>query len=222
VTTPGARALVFLVSVVLCVSLAAAAGVDAAQLVLTLSWTDNATDEDGFLVERADHPSGPFAELAQIPDDMTAYSDVSVAFGQSYCYRVRAFNTAGASDSSNVACGIGTAPALPVLVVEVRLDGPTTILSVTLVPGTTPTLVDAYIVLRAPDGSFFSLVAANTLSPGIVPIATHFAPISFTGEVFRYTSSGTEPLGAYRWYAALANAGTATVVGNIAQAAFAL
>ena len=76
--------------------------VEAAQLQLT--WTDNSTDEDGFKIERSTAPTGTFVQIAVTGPDVTSYTDSGLANATTYCYRVRAFNAAGDSDYSDVAC----------------------------------------------------------------------------------------------------------------------
>ncbi len=61
-----------------------------------LSWTDASGDEGGFRLERA-VGGGPFEVIATLGPGVTRYSDVALAGGTTYHYRVRAFNTAGAS-----------------------------------------------------------------------------------------------------------------------------
>jgi len=76
---------------------------DAAQL--TLTWTDNSTNEDGFAIERKTGPTGTFAQIATVGPRVTSYVDSGIASVTTYCYRLLAFNTAGNSAYSNEACG---------------------------------------------------------------------------------------------------------------------
>ena len=74
--------------------------------VVTLRWTDNASNETGFYVERAlksGKGAGVYARVATVPAGVTGYNETVVA--GSYYYRVQAFNsTAGrVSAYSNVA-----------------------------------------------------------------------------------------------------------------------
>jgi hypothetical protein len=71
---------------------------------LQLSWTANSTDEDGFSVERKTGTTGTFAEIART-GPVTIYTDSGLPDGTTYCYQLRAFNTAGYSGYSNQACG---------------------------------------------------------------------------------------------------------------------
>jgi len=82
---------------------------------VNLSWTDNADNETGFVVERSDN-GGAFAVIATLPGtDITSYSDTNVAFGNIYEYQVAATNAVGQSGYSNTAAVdmTGTPPADP-------------------------------------------------------------------------------------------------------------
>jgi hypothetical protein len=81
--------------VVAIVWLTAAAPALAAQL--TLTWTDNASNESGFRVERRLNPAGSYSEIRTLGPNVTTYADTTVTAGQGYCYRVRAYNSAGNS-----------------------------------------------------------------------------------------------------------------------------
>jgi len=72
---------------------------------LSLSWTDNSDNEDGFRIERRLSPSGSYAGIATVAANATTYADNTVTAGQDYCYRVQAYNTAGSSGYTNEACG---------------------------------------------------------------------------------------------------------------------
>ncbi len=72
---------------------------------LTIGWQDNASNEDGFTVERATSISGPFSPITTVGADVTSYTDTNLAEATSFCYRVNAFNTSGASPYTPVACG---------------------------------------------------------------------------------------------------------------------
>jgi hypothetical protein len=72
---------------------------------LTLSWTDNSSNEDGFTIERQTGLTGTFAEVGTASANANSYVDSNLPAATTYCYRVRAFNTTGDSDYSNEACG---------------------------------------------------------------------------------------------------------------------
>jgi subtilisin family serine protease len=67
-----------------------------------LRWTDNSQGESGFSVERKES-GGQFAELTTVPSDQTTYTDSTVQAGETYTYRVRAFNAGVYSPYSNQA-----------------------------------------------------------------------------------------------------------------------
>src|SRR2546428_6148551 len=79
---------------------------------IDLAWTDNATNEDRFEVERClGAGCTDFARIAVRGADATSFSDGSAAPSTTYSYRVRARNVGGPSDYSNVATA--TTPQAP-------------------------------------------------------------------------------------------------------------
>jgi VCBS repeat-containing protein len=75
---------------------------------IDLSWSDNATGEDGFYIQRSEDGSN-WSLIDTVGTDGTAYSDFTVFPGTTYYYRVRAYNLSGASAFSNTASA--TTPA---------------------------------------------------------------------------------------------------------------
>ena len=71
---------------------------------LTLSWSDNSTDEHGFRIERRTGTAGTYAEIALVGVNVKSYTDVNLANATTYCYRVRAYNEMGSSSYSNEQC----------------------------------------------------------------------------------------------------------------------
>ena len=80
-----------------------------------LAWSDNATNETGYEVERSTTGSGgPFSLLAMLGPDATSHDDTGLAGSTQYCYRVRARHGAAASGYAGPECattaeGIGSA-----------------------------------------------------------------------------------------------------------------
>ncbi len=68
---------------------------------IDLAWTDNSTDEQGFILERK--TTADFEQLTVLDPDVTSYSDVGLAETTQAAYRVAAFNLAGNSEYSNTA-----------------------------------------------------------------------------------------------------------------------
>ncbi|HJY81928.1 MAG TPA: LamG-like jellyroll fold domain-containing protein, partial [Candidatus Binatia bacterium] len=91
--------------------LAAAIGYQtkAAADTFILTWVDSSTNESGFQIERKTGSAGTYAQIATVVAKTTSYVDGNVTAGITYCYRVRAFNSAGVSVYSNEACGAGPA-----------------------------------------------------------------------------------------------------------------
>jgi subtilisin family serine protease len=58
---------------------------------VTLSWTDNATGEDGYKVERRTG-GGSYNQIVTLAAGASAYTDSGLAEGTAFTYRVRAFN----------------------------------------------------------------------------------------------------------------------------------
>lgn len=74
-------------------------------LGVDLTWDDNSSNEDGFVIERATNSpqsTGTFIEVGRVGRDIKTYSESGVQPGS--CYRVAAFNKTGQSKYSNVAC----------------------------------------------------------------------------------------------------------------------
>lgn len=71
---------------------------------VALSWGDNSTNESLFYIERCggEGCSG-YSEVGSVGSNVTAWKDVNTAAGQSYSYRVRAWNSGGYSGYSNTA-----------------------------------------------------------------------------------------------------------------------
>lgn len=59
---------------------------------VTLKWTDNSNNEQGFYIERASSSSGVFARVGQVAANVKTFSQSGVATG-TYLFRVQAFNT---------------------------------------------------------------------------------------------------------------------------------
>lgn len=73
---------------------------------IDISWTDNASTEDSFRLERSASADGPWAVAAVLTPNQTSYRDADRTSEQQICYRVLAFNAEGESGPSNVDCTV--------------------------------------------------------------------------------------------------------------------
>lgn len=79
---------------------------------ISLTWTDNATNEAAYKVESATAATGPWTEVAgALPAGSTSYTATGLAASTTYHFRVRASNAAG--DSSYSASASATTSAAP-------------------------------------------------------------------------------------------------------------
>src|SRR5262249_54546527 len=91
---------------------------------VTIAWTDNSDDEDGFMIERCQGLGcSNFSTIAQVGADAASFSNAGLASGASYSYRVHAFNNGGESDYSNTASATTSAPAAPAAPGDLRVTG---------------------------------------------------------------------------------------------------
>ena len=137
---------------------------------VTLNWTNNASNQTGFVLDRATDAGFTQNLISQtLPAIPNSYTDTytGLASGGTYYYRIRAINTAGSSANSNVAqVSIPFSPAKPT---NFAVDDVTTTsisMSWTDNAGTSAT---GYNVLRAVNHGAFELYQVlpglNTATP---------------------------------------------------------
>lgn len=68
---------------------------------VTFGWTDNATNETGFLVQRSKNGTGTWSNVSSLPADTTTSTQIGITTTALRYYRVRAFNSYGNSTWSN-------------------------------------------------------------------------------------------------------------------------
>jgi len=94
---------------------------------IDLSWTDAATNELGFRIERClGGACVDFVEVGTAPANTPNYQDSGVSAGNTYRYRVRAYNGVANSSYSAIASGNTNVPATPTDLVA-QTNGPTSI-----------------------------------------------------------------------------------------------
>jgi hypothetical protein len=95
------------------------AAVTGAMADTTISWSDNSDNEQGFQIERA-RGTGAFTPLASVGANVTRFTDRDTDKGQSYRYRVCAFNAAGRSAFSNIVSHTASLVTEPLPEVELQ------------------------------------------------------------------------------------------------------
>jgi FtsP/CotA-like multicopper oxidase with cupredoxin domain/fibronectin type 3 domain-containing protein len=126
-----------------------------AGLQVSLAWTDNATNETGFVIERATDGGG-FSLLATVGADTTSYLDTAVTAGSTYDYQVAAVNDVGTSAYSNTASVTVVEPPAPPLAptdLEATLEDTPRVDLVWVDNSTDET---GFVIERATDGVNFS------------------------------------------------------------------
>jgi hypothetical protein len=69
---------------------------------VNLAWTDNASNEDGFKIERCTgNNCTNFTEVATVGANVRSYSSTGLSKNTVYTYRVRSYNSFGNSGYSN-------------------------------------------------------------------------------------------------------------------------
>jgi hypothetical protein len=97
--------------------------------------------------------------------------------------------------------------------------GPSDLMTVTatITPGAT-VVADVYLALELADTSLLFLNPDGGLTPAPTPLVTNWSVTAYTGPVFSYAFTGTEPAGTYRWLAALMAPGTLSPITGITEA----
>ncbi|MDP2606994.1 MAG: fibronectin type III domain-containing protein [Deltaproteobacteria bacterium] len=71
---------------------------------LTLTWSDNSSNENGFNIERRVSTTGSYSKIASAGVNVVSYTDTNLQSNTTYCYRVQAYNSTGTSAYSNERC----------------------------------------------------------------------------------------------------------------------
>lgn len=79
---------------------------------INLSWTENATNEDGYKIERK-IGTGNYAVVGSTGSNMTTFSDLGLTPSTSYTYRVYAYNSAGNSIQYSNELTLSTQDSIP-------------------------------------------------------------------------------------------------------------
>lgn len=149
-----------------------------------LTWTDNAQNETGYIIERSTDGTN-FTEIATLGADSVSYSDTNITPG-TYTYRVKAVNGQLSSDYSNTA-------TVTMVSSPVKPDAPTN-LQGTLQPGPTVDLTwtdnatneTGFIIERSTNGGSFASIATVNPNSGTGSVAfTDFTVVPGTAYNYR-------------------------------------
>jgi hypothetical protein len=80
---------------------------------IDLAWTDESTNESGFLLERSPDGSGSWSQIADLAAGSENYSDSGLSAGTTYYYRVCAHNVNGISGFASANATTDAPPPLP-------------------------------------------------------------------------------------------------------------
>ncbi|MHB8842505.1 MAG: multicopper oxidase domain-containing protein, partial [Candidatus Aquicultor sp.] len=162
-----------------------------------LDWTDNATNEDAYVVERSPHGANTWTTLdGALPANTITYTDGPLQSGDDWDYRVAAkHNIVGLSGYSNVArLQVPALPAIPTNVVAAVVAtgaGPQVNVTWTDNAGANAT---GYVVQRSVNGGAFSDVAA--LASG----STSYSDSTVTTDIsYQYQVRAVNLAGVSNW-----------------------
>ena len=169
---------------------------------IDLTWTDNAANETGFAIERADN-GGSWTPLTTLGPNTGAdptvtgtvtYADTTVSPGNSYAYRVRATNAAGSSPWSNSATvSIPALPAAPTGLTATPQAGPQGRLTWT----DNATNETGFTVRRATDAGFSQNLVTTRLAGANITSYTDATVV--TGATYYYQVRADNLGGSSAW-----------------------
>ncbi|HNN12341.1 MAG TPA: multicopper oxidase domain-containing protein, partial [Anaerolineales bacterium] len=156
----------------------------------SLSWTDNANNETGFIIQRSTN-GGAFTQIATPAADVTSFIDTTVATGNTYTYRVAAANAAGNSAFSNTAQAVFvTPPAAPSNLTLTLQAGP----QIRLTWRDNATTETGFIIQRSTNGGAFTQIAT-------APARNNTGNVNYTdttiaaGNTYQYRVAATNTAG---------------------------
>jgi YVTN family beta-propeller protein len=163
------------------------------------------------------HPAGTFVYVANAGSGVSVISTTTTVVA-----------TVPVGPSSPVAFGQFVGPQLPGMSFTLNHAPFQTesqlILNVQAAPGASPVHAAVYIALQLPGCTssacrlFWQGGLNFTATPQ--PLLRNWPISPFSGPIFNYTFSGTEPVGTYAWVGGFTMPGTETLIGGIAHAPF--
>ncbi len=79
---------------------------------MTVNWTDNADNEDGYRIYRNTTNTKPGSALVTLPANSTSYNATGLDCGTTYWWWVEAYNTAGTGEDSGSQATVNCAPTI--------------------------------------------------------------------------------------------------------------
>jgi fibronectin type 3 domain-containing protein len=128
---------------------------------IRLVWVENSTNANGVTIERSTDGGTNWSTLITLAPNLNGYTDTGLTTGQSYSYRVSAFNWVGSSAASNTATAIGPVPPItpPTPTATTVSLANTAVVTVSWVCSSTN--VTAFHVERSDDGVSWSEIATT-------------------------------------------------------------
>jgi len=158
-----------------------------------LAWMDNASNEDGFVIERSDDLGATWNQVVDPGNptlaDVTTFSDTTVSPVGTYQYRVYAFNANGNSLPSNVAevTTPDVPPAAPIDLVATNVTSDQVDLAWTDMSGNE----DGFVIERSSDaGATWSQVGSTTADIAAFSDTTVIPGGSYLYQVYAFSANG--------------------------------
>jgi subtilisin family serine protease len=165
---------------------------------INLNWSDNSNNEDGFRLERctgaiANCGDVNFVQIAQVGPNVTSFNNTGLQAQTTYTYRVRAFNSTGASGYSNYVAA--TTPAPPPAAPSNLISSATTYNQIDLSWSDNSTNESGFQIERCNGAaaSCASFVQIAQVAPDVATFSdmTVQAQTTYTYRVRAFNSSGT-------------------------------
>ena len=165
---------------------------------ISLSWTDNAVNEEGYTVERS-LDGVAFSVLANTNANASSFADTGLTAGTTYFYRVIAFNSVGSSAYSNVASATTPTPQPPL--------SPTALVAT----GTSDTTIELTWTAGSSNETGFSVERAD---PGV----GNWSQLTTVGAgVTLYVDGGLAPLTSFDYRVSAFNSVGTSAPSNVAN-----
>ncbi|MEO9484797.1 MAG: T9SS type A sorting domain-containing protein [Ekhidna sp.] len=130
---------------------------------VTLSWTDNSSNESNYIVERSVDDESSYEVIATLDPDTETYQDAILSTNQTYFYRVYG-TSASSGDSRTIEGSILSIPGVPTLAEATNVTAEEFTINWTVADGATQFFVD---VSEVEDFSTFLIGYQNRLVTGL-------------------------------------------------------